>query len=710
MLHTLLQLKPRDVPLRVALRNTAAVIVPLGIGIATGHPGIGLGIAAGALNTMFLDQPGPYRLRMQRMLLTAIAAGLSAFVGGVLGANTVLLTIAALVWGVGGGLLVALGPNAGRAGLTSMILLVITAATPMKAEQALAAGLLIAAGGLLQMLLALAAWPLQRYRPERHALAALCRQLAASARSPSEHVHPPPVTEALLDVESLLYGSHRARGEIMETFRVLAGLVERIRRELIALADLDRATDDADARATIARLREYAARVLTTLADALERGAPPLAAAAAMEGFESALASLDEIAKRAADRRAARTLAIARARAEGLAGQLRAALRNANFAGSRGEMRAVAAESRLPRALRQRSALAILRGNLDLSSIAFRHAIRCGVCLAIAVAGERALAIPHGYWIPMTTAIVLKPDFAGTFSFGLLRVIGTMLGLVLTTALVHYAFGSEWERLALLALLCIGFRLLTTVHYGLGVTLLTGLVVILLSFDGIPPGDTMLARGVATAIGSALSLAGYLVWPSWESQRVPAAMAAMIDAYRAHLTALLSGDASARAIARTAARSARSNAQASLDRLRGEPRIDRAVVARGEDVFAHANRFIRASMALEAVFDDAPGRVAHEALLAFGQRVDAHLAAIAASLRHGSAPPVERLRNAERALAEQLDAARADENIDTANAIADASDRIADSVDTLAYVLRQRRGARPDPLANVSDPRAESSR
>ncbi|MGH8173670.1 MAG: hypothetical protein ACREPX_11015, partial [Rhodanobacteraceae bacterium] len=68
MLQTLIQLKPRDVPLRVALRNSAAVVVPLAIGVATDHVGAGLGIAAGALNTMFLDQPGPYRLRMQRML------------------------------------------------------------------------------------------------------------------------------------------------------------------------------------------------------------------------------------------------------------------------------------------------------------------------------------------------------------------------------------------------------------------------------------------------------------------------------------------------------------------------------------------------------------------------------------------------------------------------------------------------------------------
>ncbi len=692
MLGTLLELKPRDVPLRVALRNAAAVVVPLAIGIATGNVGIGLGIAAGALNTMFLDQPGPYRLRMQRMLLTAIAAGLSTFVGAMLGANTLLLAIAALVWGVGGGLLVALGPNAGRAGLTSMILLVITAAEPHTPAEALDAGLLIFAGGLLQMLLAIAAWPLLRYGPERNALASLCRQLASSARVPTDHAQAPPVTQALLDVESLLHGMHRARGEVMETFRVLAGIVERVRRELLALVDLDTMIDDAEAKATLARMREYAARTLAALADALDRGASPLAASAAMEGFDSALAELSRMGAATSERKAQRKLAIAAARGDGLAGQLRAALRNADFAGSRGDLRAFAAEARLPRTLRQRNALAMLRANLSLSSIAFRHALRCGVCLAVAVVGERTLAIPHGYWIPMTTAIVLKPDFAGTFSFGLLRVIGTMLGLVLTTALVHYAFDNDWERLALLAVLCIGFRLLTTVHYGLGVMLLTGLVVILLSFYGIAPGGTMLARGIATALGSALALVGYVVWPSWESQRVPEAVAAMIDAYRVHLRTLLTGDATARAAARSAARSARTNAQASLERLRGEPRRDDALLAFGESMFANANRFIRADMALEAALDDADALPQRDAVLAFAARVDAHLAAIEGSLRHDTPPPADRLRNAERALAELLDATKSDAGADdVAGAVADACDRITDSVDTLAHLLRQRR-------------------
>ena len=85
MLRRLIELKPRDVPLRVALRNTLAVIAPLAIGAATGHTEAGVGIAAGALNTMFSDQPGAYRLRLQRLLLTALAAALSVFVGALVG-------------------------------------------------------------------------------------------------------------------------------------------------------------------------------------------------------------------------------------------------------------------------------------------------------------------------------------------------------------------------------------------------------------------------------------------------------------------------------------------------------------------------------------------------------------------------------------------------------------------------------------------------
>jgi len=687
MLSVLLELKPRDVPLRVALRNTIAIVAPLALSIPSGHTGIGLGIAVGALNTMFIDQPGPYRLRMQRMLLSAVATGFSAYVGYVLGANTILLALAALLIGVGGGLLVALGPNAGRAGLACMILLVISGATPRDPVSALGPATLFVIGGLLQTIFAIAAWPLQRYRPERHALAEIFQQLGASAGQHADTGSAPPVTQALVDVESLLHGAHRARGPAMETFRILAEIVERIRIELLALNDLEHALADGEAKRSIQRLLEYAARALEAIGVALERGVSPLAAAAAIEGFD---ALLDALRSMQADPGSSRLLPVIRARAEGLGGQLRAAVRNADFAGSRGQLRATAAEERLPPALRPGDALQTLRANLGFESVAFRHALRCGVCLGIAVLGERAANIAHGYWIPMTAAIVLKPDFAGTFRFGLLRVLGTLSGLVIATALIHYAFGGVWERVALVGLFAFGFRLLTTVHYGIGVTLLTALLVLLFSFEDFAPAELLPARGIATVIGSALALGAYLVWPTWEHLRVRPTLAAMIDAYRAYVVALLRADEAGRVDARSAARAARTNAQASLERLRGEPRRQRALTMLAEGVFANANRFIRAGMALEAVLLDADALPERERVQAFATRIDEGFAALSASLReHTAVPEVGHLREEERALAERLESVGEEGAAGTAAAVIEALDRMTDSIDTLAHLMRK---------------------
>ncbi|HTI96112.1 MAG TPA: FUSC family protein [Rudaea sp.] len=681
MLKLLLEFKPRDVPHTVALRNTAAVTLPLALGAVSGHIGIGLGISAGALNTMFSDQPGPYRLRLRRMLIAAAAAGVSAFAGYTLGGNSLVITLAALIWGIAGGLLVALGPDAGRVGLTSMILLVVTSADPRTPAEALGPALLIFSGGVLLMLFAIAAWPWQRYRPERMALAQVCRQLADSARRRDDTTQAPPVTQALTDMEDLLHGRDRARGVAMDSFRVLAELIERIRLELLALGALHAATDAGESAATLVRLREYAARTLVSIANALEAGAPALTATAALEGFDAAQDALD----RPAISDNFHLVAVAHARA--LGGQLRAAVRNTDFAGSRGELRLAAREAALPRDLRPRNPLAILRANLHLSSVAFRHALRCGACLAIAVAGERIAGIGHGYWIPMTCAIVLKPDFAGTFRIGLLRVAGTLVGLLLATALVHVAFGSEWARIVLLAVLCFGFRQLTTMHYGLGVMLLTALIVVLLSFEGISPAETMNARALGTSLGSALALAAYALWPTWERGRVRGALADLLDAYRQYFLAVAGDDSRVRADVRALSRRARTNAQASLDRLRGEPRR-RHLVATAEGSFANANRFLRAAMALEAMRQSAAPLSDRDAVETFAASVNDVMNSLARALRGGKTPAIGSvLREAQSRLRDALRATSAGNEPVLIAAWIDASDRITDSIDTLAHLL-----------------------
>ncbi|MBV6668249.1 FUSC family protein [Xanthomonas euvesicatoria pv. alangii] len=696
MLRALIDLKPRDVPLRVALRNTAAVVLPLAIGVATGQVAAGLAVCSGALNTMFSDQPGPYRARLQRMLMAALAAGLAALLGIWVGHNTPALVLAGLLLGLGGGLLVALGPVAARVGLTSMILLVVSADMRLPVQQAPGVAALIFAGGLLQVVLALAAWPLQRYRPERFALADLMRQLAGIARQRPDASAAPPATQEVLDAMVMLHGEHRSRAIAVQSFRIIAELCDRVRLELLSLADAETRLTDSQARPAIERVLERSAIVLEQLAHAMTMGEDPQAANASMTGFDDLVGALAQFQHDNADTRERRLVRVAVARAQGLGGQLRALIRNAHWASSRGEIQAQLAEARLPSALRPAATWATLRANLDLSSVAFRHALRCGVCLALAIAFQRWQQIPHGFWIPMTTAIVLKPDFGGTFSFGALRVAGTFVGLLLATLLAHLAMDGASVRMALLALFCLGFRLLTQVNYGIGVAFLTGMLVLLLSFEGVAPGEAVGARLQATVAGSALALVAYALWPTRERRQIRASLAHLLSAYRDHLRHVLLGQMEGLSDTRAAARVARTNAQASIERLRGEPRSRRNLqeLKLAESLLANGNRLIRASLLLEAALRDGHPLPTLDALPIFARQADEALSAVIDCLRTGGIPAATTLRNAERQLSDAL-AALPDSSPTTA-ALADTIDRVTDSIGTLTHLLRPARPASAD--------------
>jgi uncharacterized membrane protein YccC len=690
-LRWLIELKPLDVPLRVALRNSFAIAAPLAIGVATGHTAAGLAISGGALNTMFADQPGPYRQRITQMLLTALAAALAAFLGILVGPHFLPLIVVAFLYGWGGGLLVALGSAATRVGLTSMILLVINADLRLPAAQAPAAAALIFAGGMLQMLMAVAAWPLQRYRPERFAIAEVQRRLADIARQRPDPSQAPPATQEVLYAVTLLHGGHRSRSLVAQSFRIIIELCERTRLELLALGELQARMRNSEAGQAIEAVLLQSAKVLDGLAQAMTDGQDPKQAEEAAKALPALLEDLSRCRETAGDVRDRHLLRIAGARAHSLMGQLRALTRNGYWASSRGEIQAQLHEARLPSALRPRAPLATLRANLTFSSVAFRHALRCGACLAIAVMLERLLAIPHGFWIPMTAAIVLKPDFGGTLSYGVLRVAGTLAGLLLATGIIHLATENVAVQLLLLALLAAAYRLFSQVNYGIGVALLTGMLVIMLSFQSvIPPSMALDARVNATILGSLLALTAYALWPTWEVQHVRASLAKLIEAYRDYMSALLHSHPGQLEDARNSARTARTNAQASIERLRGEPRHKRNLpsLRLAETLVANANRLIRICMSLEAVLQDHDKLPQSPELAAFTEQAEQALTAIATALRDRTAPPSIGLRPYERKLATALFHDPAAENDPVNVALADSCDRIADSVNTLAHILQ----------------------
>ncbi len=684
LLQNLTQIKRPDVPLRVVLRNVAAVILPLGIGMASGHTSVGLGVAAGALNTMFSDQPGPYRQRVWRLLLASLAAALAAWLGFTIGDRLLPMLLTTAAFGFIGGMLVVFGSDAARVGMTSMILLVVTAATPVRSGvAALDAAALIFAGGLLMMLFSIAAWPLQRYRPERQVLATVYRGLAALARDPGAEVDAmPALTDTMTSLQHTLLGRHHARGRAMEAFGVLLELAERIRLELIAVTELDLHP------ALHASYRVAAAQTLDAIGEALDDGEAPRAAERALQGLyrvdggdaQDTTGQVDALAPHL----------------HALTGQLAAAVRNANWAGSRGELRAAAAETPLPAVLRVGSPRAILLANLTPSSVAFRHAVRSAVCLSVALFLSRQWQLPHGYWLPMTAAIVLRPDFGATLSFGLLRVIGTVLGLVLTTVLLFVTPAEPWAHLALMAVLCMAFRYLATAHYGVAVAALTGTVVVLLSFSGVDSGAAVVDRVLNTALGCGMALLAYLLWPTWERARARVAMSTMIEAYANYLLALAQpGQHDSRREARTAARTTRSNALASLERMRTEPATPPALLELAEALFTNGNRLARTAMTLEALVEDHQALPEQAEIQVFVGHVGATLHATAAALREQpSSEPLPDLRRLQRTLGSLLSMA---ENRALAEQLVTISDRLVDNANTLAHVVAR---AQPDRIAS----------
>jgi len=672
VVESLTDIKRPDVPLRVVLRNTAAVVLPLGIGLATGHTEIGLAIGAGALDTMFSDQPGPYRQRMQQLLLASLAAGLASLCGFLIGGQLLLILAATAAFGFFGGLLVVFGTDTARVGMTSMILLVITASTPTSLVGALSGAALIFSGGLLLTLFSLAAWPWQRYLPERHALATVYAGLAVLARQQTrDDTDVPALTDAMTTLQQTLLGRHRAHGRAMEAFGVLLELAERIRLELTAMSELH-------ANPSIhAMFRDDAARVLAAIADALAQGESPEQAVSALRTLQASEHALLDGSSNTDG---------LNAHIHALSGQLAAAVRNADWAGSRGELRASAEETRLPKALRSSSALATLRASLTPRSVAFRHAVRTAVCLSAALWISRQLNLPHGYWLPMTAAIVLRPDFAATFNFGLLRVVGTVLGLVLTTVLLHITPNEPWTHLALMAVLCMAFRYLATAHYGIAVAALTGTVVILLSLGGVSSSAAVMDRVINTALGCGMALLAYVAWPTWERGRARAALAVMLDAYANYLRALARPDEhNLRREMRSASRTARTNAQASIDRMRTEPATPPELLALARALFANGNRLARTAMTLEALIDDLSTLPAQTEINGFVDETARALQIVATALREKMAiEALPDLRTRQRLLVTLMQGA---ENPAAAELLARISDRLVDNVDTVAYVV-----------------------
>lgn len=588
------------------LRNAIGVVTPLVIGILAGQGTAGLIVSIGALNVAFLDLPGPYSVRLGRMLAGGLIGGFSVFIGSSTGSIGWLTVLLAAAWGFGAGLLVIFGPAIAQIGMTGTILLLVYGGFPAPPVQAALLGLLVLAGSAFQALLAITAWPFRRESLERDALRAVFQQLAAYAGSPSEPGAPPPATPEIT-AASLLIGRRPGRNAVGEQFRAMLAGAERIRLELMALRagpsvpghDLDAYQASRPVEQAVRAAGEILAAVATAIGSGHPASVPEDVQCCLHDAIVAVRDGSDEQPDEAGRFRAPQVLSHLEVLADQVDGVLKA------IEGSAGEGVREAAQSIVPA---ENDYLDMLHANLTPRSSAFRHALRLGVGLAIATALAHSVDLYRGYWVALTVAVVLKPDFGATFTRGIGRIIGTLLGLAVATGLVYVAFGSIAARVILVGVLTFAVRAAGAANFSLTAIGVTALVVVLISFVGARPETIILARGLDTLIGGVLSLVGYALWPTWEQNQTPDRLADMLDAYRRYFDMVAARyldaemeDRAQLSAARLAARLARTNAEDSLGRLRAEPaRGAGGLLDIAERVFTASHRFISSTMVLEA--------------------------------------------------------------------------------------------------------------
>lgn len=722
-----------------AVRCALGMAIPLVAGDLSGHLLTGVAAAIGAVTTGMASLQGAYRSGVKVMALAASAFAVSAFVGATIGHLEGPDIVITAIWGLGAGMLVMFGQAPSVIGLQAVIGLVVFSQFAFSAPEAAFDALWALCGGALQIVLVAATWPLQRFPEERRASSAAYRELASHVLSfagDSSALLDPTILDDLRSAlrETQPLGDHaaaaayQALADEAERIGLEAAGIARVRSRLAGASAADTATAQPrapDAAREVDSAIVASAHMLSEAANALHDGRSLVADPEDREQFRSAIENLRSIVD-SGERPDRAVVAQAVAGLTALGGQLRAVAHlTAVAAGMQRSEPAPSAIGARPRRRWRPSPLTgtsgghaeSVRANLTLESEAFRHALRVGVTLAVAVTISHLFPFGHGYWLPMTVMIVLKPDFAATSSRGLARSVGTLLGAGLVTLFLVGVKPSPAGLIALtVALYAICIAVLRA-NYAIYSLCIASLVVSLLAFTGTLALSLAADRAFYTVLGAVLALVAYVVWPTWERARVPDRLADLVEVDGQYGAALLhawadpaAADRAALQQLRLAARLARSNAEASVDRWLSEP-TGRGPAGRGPEppswvsaetargILAEIRRYVWGALALHGQLPTAgPAR---PDLHRLGVEVRHALAGVAMALRTGSLPSsYPALRTTQVALAARLMVDSPARTADPALARADMlvvgeTDLMVNAVDTLAHLV----GIEPQTLA-----------
>ncbi|MFD6023855.1 FUSC family protein [Streptomyces griseoluteus] len=630
----------------LALRAAAGLAIVVGAALWLASPAYAASAALGAYSAGGATFQRSWRPRKVVALGTGAALALSTFVGYLAAGRLMTFLPLLAVWAFAAGMAWAVGSTAGIVAATTVGSMLVTITLPTSAGRALEHAGIIALGGVVQAALILL-FPIRRWGAHRDALADALAAVADYARrlrhDPTAPFDPEPLMTAR-DAAAVTPSQARTRPPALHGPR---GLAERIRPVLAALADpAVGAPAEGPGRDRARELLDAAADVLDAAARSIRHGTPAEVRPGTMDVLrvDEEHEVLEGPARQAAER---------------LVELLGEALEIAGSGcppGGTPTPRGPADAEFLRRPTMLRLVPVVVRAvrrELRPDSPVFRHAVRLAAVATLGYLLAARLPLGHGYWAPLASVMVMRPDFHRTYARAVARLVGTVAGVALATGVVRALDPDPYVSGALTVVAAGLSYTLNRTGYAYTQCFTAAYVVFLLGMGGQAWEQTVPERVVLTLLGGVLAMLAYVLFPAWETPRLQGRLADWLAANGRYAAAVLRDYAEPsrerHADMRRAllgSREAHAAWQETYDRARREPVRPRGLTSReAEEAQDALKGFGRAAMLMESHVPRADGRLVPEAER-FAEALETDTAKAAAALREHRNPDWGRVREA----------------------------------------------------------------
>jgi uncharacterized membrane protein YccC len=484
------------------VRAVFAIWVPLAAGFITGRGSLVALPAMGALLSVMIDTGGPYRARVRKIGTAAVFGGAAGLVIGSLihGRGWVAVIALVVVAGVSA-IITRLGATGSATGLQLLVYSALGLGPIGALRPWWHTALQFVAGAVWALVLITPSWLLAPRAAEQRAVAAVYHSLARFLRAIG--------TKQVMAVRGEVTAALNTAYDALLTGRSNASGRNRADMQLMAVLSVSHQMAEAATalRAEGERPPPWVTDTIDRLADGVARGP------GGRSGHGGALRRGGAVGGAAPPMippswsQSPGALALR----ESMVGLARA------ISGNWAPPSAPPAPSDWRSRVRDRAVHT--REQLLGGRIAWTFTARLMVSTGVAGVITQVVSLQRSYWVVLTVAIILKPDYGSVFARALQRGLGTVGGAVLGAAILAIVPYGPW--------LLIPFGLLAGLlpygkarNFGLTAVFLTPLVVLLIDLQAGGGWRLALDRLLDTLIACVIVLLfGYAAWPSsWQAQ------------------------------------------------------------------------------------------------------------------------------------------------------------------------------------------------